>query len=245
MEVVMILYNELAPYWTMISPVEEYEAEAKVWKSTILKRCSKPRPFALELGVGGGNNLSHLTDFLDAWAVDLSVQMLENSKKLNQSVRHFVGDMRNVRLDRKFDIVMVHDAVTYMKSESDLLDLFETAKFHLEPGGLLVASPDHFKDFFVDDLFVSYQTKKDGVVLNFIEYYYDTDPNDTVINCHFDVTVRDGSGVRHFDDDHELGLFWMEDWKRLLENSGFDSSFDDSRVSVDSTPSFLVVGVLK
>lgn len=243
----MILYEELAKYWTMISPVDgdDYKAEAVIWKNVIGKYCQKQRPFALELGVGGGNNLSHLTDIADAWAVDLSEQMLENSKKINPNVKHCLGDMRNVRLERKFDIVMVHDAVTYMKTEDDLLRLFDTARYHLDNDGILVMSPDHFKDCFVDNSFVSFQTIKDGIVLNFTEYNYDTDPNDTVFNCHFDVTVREGFKIRHFDDDHELGLFWMDDWKRLLEMSGFDANFEDSTAKGDNKPSFLVVGTVK
>jgi SAM-dependent methyltransferase len=243
----MVLYGELAKYWTMISPVDgdDYKSEAEIWKKVIKEKCQKSKPFALELGVGGGNNLSHLSTFLDAWAVDISVEMLENSKRINPGVRHFVGDMRKFRTDTKFDLVMVHDAVTYMKTESDLIDLFETARYHLEKDGLFIASPDHYKDFFEDDLFTSFQTIKDDVVLNFTEYNYDTDPNDTVFNCHFDVTVREGSSVRHFDDDHELGLFWMQDWKRLLEMSGFEMSFVDSTAIGDKKPSYLVVGTLK
>lgn len=241
----MLLYGELAKYWTMISPVDgdDYKSEAEIWIKAMKEKSVKPRPFALELGVGGGNNLSHLTSFLDAWAVDISVEMLENSIKINSGVRHFVGDMRKFRTDTKFDVVMVHDAIMYMKSESDLLDLFQTAKHHLEKGGLFIASPDHFKDYFEDNSFSSFQSIKDDVILNFTEYNYDTDPSDTVFNCHFDVTVREGSWVRNFNDDHELGLFWMQDWKRLIEMSGFNISFEPNSVD-QSKPSYLVVGTL-
>jgi hypothetical protein len=171
--------------------------------------------------------------------------MLENSKKINPGVSHFVGDMRSVRLDRKFDLVLVHDAVSYMKTEDDLNRLFETARHHLEPGGSLIMSPDRFKDFYVDNELTSTQNEKDGIVLSFAELCYDLDPTDTMYNCHFSISVRSGSQVGHFQETHELGVFWMADWRRLLEGSGFACEFDDYVMITDREPGFLVVGTLK
>ena len=90
----------------------------------------------LELGVGGGHNLSHLTSEFDAAAVDLSPQMLELSRRLNPTVEHHLGDMRTVRLPGQvFDAVLIHDAICYMQTEDDLRAAFATARVHLRPGG--------------------------------------------------------------------------------------------------------------
>ena len=74
----------------------------------------------LELGVGGGHNLSHLIAEFDCTAVDLSPDMLALSKGLNPGVEHHVGDMRNIRLGKIFDAVLVHDAASYLLTEQDL-----------------------------------------------------------------------------------------------------------------------------
>ena len=64
--------------------------------------------------MGGGHNLSHLTPDFDCVAVDLSPEMTALSEQLNPGIEHHVGDMRDIRLNRKFDSVLVHDAVSYL-----------------------------------------------------------------------------------------------------------------------------------
>ncbi len=49
-----------------------------------------------------GHNLSHLTFEFDAVAVDISEAMLEECRKLNPGVELHLGDMRSVRLGKKF-----------------------------------------------------------------------------------------------------------------------------------------------
>ena len=66
----------------------------------------------------------HLTGDVQATAVDISPQMLANSQALNPDVEHHVGDMRSVRLGRRFQAVLIHDAISYMLTEEDLSATF-------------------------------------------------------------------------------------------------------------------------
>ncbi|HYW06577.1 MAG TPA: hypothetical protein VE913_06460, partial [Longimicrobium sp.] len=52
------IYNELAPWWPLMSAPQEYEEEAEFYAKMLDDACS-PRT-VLELGSGGGNNASHL-----------------------------------------------------------------------------------------------------------------------------------------------------------------------------------------
>ena len=115
------MYTDLAHLWPLISPPEDYAEEAGYWRDVLREKLGPGRHEILELGVGGGHNLSHLTGDFQATAVDLSEKMLEHSRRLNPEVEHHVGDMRTFRLDRKFDAVLVHDAICYMLNEDDLL----------------------------------------------------------------------------------------------------------------------------
>ena len=92
------LYGDLAKWWPLISLPEEYAAEAKVLRATFRDHLGPGRHTLLDLGVGGGNHLSHLTCDFDAVGLDLSAEMLRHSKRLNLEVEHHVGDMRTVRL---------------------------------------------------------------------------------------------------------------------------------------------------
>ena len=78
-----LLYNRLAYLWPAISPPEEYAVEADDWRRALRNYLGPGRHRLLELGVGGGHNLSHLTAEFDAVAVDISPNMLELSRRLN------------------------------------------------------------------------------------------------------------------------------------------------------------------
>ncbi|HZA25181.1 MAG TPA: class I SAM-dependent methyltransferase, partial [Dehalococcoidia bacterium] len=136
------MYHDLAHLWPVVSPPEEYAVEAWHLREVIHNRLGPGSHTLLELGVGGGHILSHLTSDFQAVAVDLSENMLSLSRELNPGVAHHLGDMRSVRLAQTFDVVLIHDAINYMLTESDLQAAFETARAHLRPGGVLVTAPD-------------------------------------------------------------------------------------------------------
>ena len=135
------LYYELAHLWPIISPPEEYGGEAAFFGDVIHEKLGRekmaPRRHSLlELGVGGGHNMSHLTADFECVGVDLSPDMLALSQGLNPGIEHHAGDMRHIRLGQTFDAVLVHDAASYLLTEEDLKATFETAARHLRSGGV-------------------------------------------------------------------------------------------------------------
>ena len=143
-------YGELAPWWPLISPPEEYTEEA-AFAARMLQTASIPVHDVLELGSGGGPNALPLKRHFTMTLVDLSDGMLAASRRLNPECDHHQGDMRSVRLGRTFDAVFVHDAVDYMVTEDDLGRAVETAFVHCRPGGVAVFIPDHIAETFVPE----------------------------------------------------------------------------------------------
>ncbi|MFH1687995.1 MAG: class I SAM-dependent methyltransferase [bacterium] len=239
------MYDEFAHLWTLISAPEDYYAEAQVWKKTLRDRLGPGRRCLLELGVGGGNNLSHLTDEFDATALDLFDKMLDNSRRLNPGVEHIVGDMRTARLGRTFDAVIAHDAISYMATEADLLAAFRTAAAHLNPGGIFVTSPDYVQESYQDGE-VHHDTSTDGrITLTHIEYVYRLDPSDTQYHAAMLYAIREGGTIRLEQDHHTFGLFPHRRWIELLDEAGFDTELVEYDVHDDQRQSFLFVGTLR
>ncbi len=217
----VILYDKLAYLWPVISPPEDYADEAEHWRRAIRKHLGPGRHRLLELGVGGGHNLSHLTSEFDAAAVDVSPGMLDLSRRLNPAVEHHLGDMRDVRLGKVFDAVLIHDAIGYMQSEDDLRAAFATARAHLWPGGLLLVAPDLVRDTFRPGMTLSWSTNKDGVEVRTEEIVRDADPSDTVVESYFTYTITERGARRVERDIHVTGLFPIATWTALLEEAGF------------------------
>ena len=218
----LLLYNELAYLWPVISPPEDYEVEATDWRNALRRYLGPGRHRLLELGVGGGHNLSHLTSEFDAVAVDISPRMLELSQRLNPAVEHHLGDMRTFRLPgRAFDAVLIHDAIAYMLTEDDLRAAFATARAHLRQNGLLLVGPDLVLDTFKPGMELSWSTQRDGVQITTEEIVRDADPSDTVVESHFTYTISERGAERIEHDVHPTGLFPIATWTSLMEEAGF------------------------
>lgn len=119
-------YGSLAPWWPLISPVEDYADEAG-YLARLLHDAPEPIRSVLELGSGGGHLAHHLAGEFALTLTDLSPDMLAVSRVLNPGCIHHQGDMRNLRLAERFDAVIVHDAIDYMVTEADLSAVFATA----------------------------------------------------------------------------------------------------------------------
>lgn len=219
------LYDDLAYLWPIVSPPEYYREEARYWRDAIRAGLGTGRHRILELGAGGGHNLSHLTADFEAEAVDLSPRMLEHSRRLNPDVRHHPGDMRTVRLGTVFDGVLIHDAVSYMLTVDDLRAAFATARAHLRPGGLLLVAPDLVRENFRDGMVLRWPVRPpptpDGIEVEVEERITDPDPTGTVIESVIAYTITECGSRRVETDVHRTGLFPIDTWVCLMEECGF------------------------
>lgn len=226
------LYDDLAYLWPVMSPPEEYAEEAAYWRAALREALGPGQHKVLELGVGGGHNLSHLTDEFQATAVDVSENMLAHCKRLNPDVECLVGDMRTVRLGRGFQAVLIHDAINHMLSEADLLAAFTTAAAHLEPGGVLITSPERFRETFQGPQVDVQTRRREDMELTYLEYTHDPDPTDSTVETVLTYLIRTGHHVRVEHDRMISGVFPKGVWGQLLEASGF--AFEERRYRLES-----------
>jgi SAM-dependent methyltransferase len=230
-------YGELAVWWPLISPADEYTEEAAYLGGLLGSSAAIPVRTVLELGSGGGHNAVHLTSRYAMTLVDLSPDMLAMSRTLNPSCEHLQGDMRTIRLDRAFDAVFVHDAVDYMTSEADLARAVETAFVHTRPGGVALFVPDRTTETFEPDSDCGGTDAPDGRGVRFLEWTTDPDPADTSISTEYAFLLRSPDGsVRVVHETHRTGLFPRATWLRLLDAAGFDPTMVTEDTTEDRTP---------
>lgn len=228
-------YGDLAEWWPLISPPEDYEEEA-TGAAALLDGASIPVRSVLELGSGGGHNAFHLKARFALTLVDLSEDMLRVSRRLNPDCEHHQGDMRSVRLGRTFDAVFVHDAVDYMTSEDDLRKAMATAFAHCRPGGLAVFIPDHIAETFEAGTDHGGQDATDGRGVRYLEWSWDPDPSDTTVLTEYAFLLREPGGrVQAVHETHRTGLFARAVWLRLLGEAGFSPEALTEETAEDRT----------
>jgi len=216
------LYADLAAWFPLLTPREDYSEEARIYQDIIERHCvGRSVQTLVELGCGGGHNASYLKARFRLTLTELSSEMLALSICINPNCEHLQGDMRTLRLERHFDAVLIHDAISYMTSEADLAATLTTAFVHCAPGGVALFCPDSIRETFQEG--TEHGGSDSGERgIRYLEWTTDPDPNDHQYQTDFAFLLREGENIWVERDRHTLGLFSRADWERLIRQAGFE-----------------------
>jgi len=138
----MSVFREYAEYYDILYQDKDYSGEIE-----FVLNCLGPVPDGaalLELGSGTGRHAEALAKRgFRVTGVDRSAEMVAQAQRRfaglpqNAATPTFsVGDLRSVRLNRKFDLVIsLFHVFSYQVSNEDLAAAFRTAECHLAPRG--------------------------------------------------------------------------------------------------------------
>ena len=216
------LYRDLTDWYPLLTPVGDYAEEAAFYQRLFEEYCQRPPRTLLDLGSGGGHNAAYLRAALDCTLVDLEPAMLALSRRLNPDCEHIVGDMRSVRLGRAFDCVLVHDAISYMTSRTDLASAIVTAFTHTAPGGVAMFQPDFVSETF-DPGTETGGSEGNGRALRYLEWRWVPESRTDMYVTDMAYLLRDETGaVEVVHDRHFMGLFPKTVWIELIKAAGFE-----------------------
>ena len=142
MENVFAKYSE---YYDLIYTDKNYQKEVDYIDQLIQKYHPKAKTI-LDLGCGTGVHANLLAaKGYRVMGIDLSTEMIQiaNSKKESVFLKNAdnlnfqVGDVREVRLDDQFDVVVsLFHVFSYLNSNDDLIAGYDTVQYHLKEGGV-------------------------------------------------------------------------------------------------------------
>ena len=218
----MRMYSDLAPWWPLLSAPSDYAEEAASFLS-MMDLPAGERPTLLELGAGGGNLGSHLKAHVEATLSDLSPDMIAVSRRLNPGLEHIQGDMRTLRLDRLFDIVLIHDAIMYCTTEADVVAAVRTAAIHCRDGGTVIVAPDSVRESYEPETSWGGEDGQDGRALRYLEWSFDPDPTDDTADVVYAIVLREADGqMRTVLDRHVEGNFSERIFLSAFEAAGLE-----------------------
>jgi SAM-dependent methyltransferase len=219
----MHMYTELAPWFHLLSSPEDYEEEAAFVVAVVEGTIRGEARALLELGSGGGNNASYLKRRFACTLTDRSPEMLELSRSLNPECEHVLGDMRSLRLDRSFDVVFAHDALSYLTTEDDIRATLRTATAHLRRGGVAVLMPDATTEMFAPRSEHGGHDGADGRSLRYLEWVHAPKPGAATYEVDYAIVTRHpGQAARVVHDRHVLGLFPEHTWIDALREADLE-----------------------
>ncbi|GMU02826.1 hypothetical protein KH5H1_69460 [Corallococcus caeni] len=218
------LYTDLASWWPLFSPPEEYVEEAQDLLP-MLRPEEGPGRTMLELGSGGGSLAFHLKKHFTLTLTDRSPEMVAVSRAVNPECENLVGDMTSLRLGRTFDRVMVHDAIMYAVDRDAARATVRTAAAHCRPGGRVVLLPDCVRETFEPLTESGGHDSPDGRGMRYLMWTWDPDPDDETFETAFAYLLREADGtVSMSQERHRFGLFRRDDWLEWMREAGIPAT---------------------
>lgn len=94
----------------------------------------------LDIGCGTGSDLGFLVrSYPDCWGIDYYQDMVAFARKHYPLVHFEVGDMRSIRLERTFDVILcLGSAFSYALTNDDIEKVLHTFSAHAHPGTLVI-----------------------------------------------------------------------------------------------------------
>ena len=93
-------------------------------------------------GCGTGHHAGLLSENYKVEGLDLDPNILAVARKKYPKIPFHIGDMKNFKLNKKFDaIVCLFSAIGYVKSKPSLNQAIGTMTRHLLPGGTVLVEP--------------------------------------------------------------------------------------------------------
>lgn len=211
-------YNELA--WTeeWLADPADYEREVGILTGLLRGAAGQPLGTLLHLGCGAGGHDTFFKRDFTVTGVDLSQGMLAMARGRHPEIEYIEGDLRTVRLGRRFDAVVIPDCIDYMVTREELRLALGTAAAHLGPGGVLLVVGKTAEQF--QDNNFAYTGERDGIQVTVLENNYVNPWRPETYEATLVYLVRRRGELTLHTDRHLLGLFPLAAWEEVFREAG-------------------------
>jgi len=228
----MSVFGDYARYYELLYRDKNYAAEAGYIHAMIQNYAANAHNL-LELGCGNGAHATLLSEYgYHVSGVDSSPDMLHRARERltglppDQATRlkFYEGDIRSIRLDRAFDVVIsLFHVMSYQASNESLRAAFETASQHLNPGGIFLFDGWYGPGVLTDRPSVRIKRSEDEAVKITRIAEPELYPNENIVEVHYTVIVQDKpTGVsREIHETHRMRYFFLPELEVMLDCAGF------------------------
>jgi trans-aconitate methyltransferase len=216
-------YTESAAIYDAIYHFKNYGKEVEYVLARIQERTPEARTL-LDVACGTGNHIDLLKQQFEVEGLDLSVHMLEVARRKFPQVRFHQADMTGFSLGRRFDLVIcLFRSIAYVRTPEKMHAAILSMAQHVAPGGMLIVEPSFTPaNYWVDRVTLNEVNETDFKVAWM--YVSKRMGNVSVLDTHY--VVGRPSGVTHFREVHEHGLFEREHFQNAFRDAGLRLEYD-------------------
>ncbi len=217
------LYTDLVWCYEFITTGEEHKKEADFIVQIVNQYKKSSGNDLLNVASGHGWHDKFLKKNYTITGIDYNKDIMKLAKKKNPEISYKQGDMKNFKLNKKFDIVMSFDSMNHNLSCKNLKSTIKCLVSHVKDDGVLIFHLDKLKENFKNGYgnIGSEEHYKDNTYVVFSQLDYDKDPTDTVFEmCLVFLIARKGEDIEVKIDKLDMGCFELSKIKSILSEFG-------------------------
>lgn len=217
------MFTKSARFYDALYSWKDYGAEVERLDALVRERKPDARTL-LDVACGTGKHLDLLRGRFEVEGLDLDPELLAIARERLPAVALHEGDMRDFDLGRRFDVVTcLFSSIGYAKAEPELRSAIAAMARHLEPGGLLLVEPWLTPERYETPHLGSLYVKEDDLAIARMNVAERGDGTSVMV---FDYLVGTPERVEHFSEEHELGLFTVEQMLGAFRAAGLEAEHD-------------------
>jgi len=230
------VFDAYANYYDLLYRDKDYPGEAEHVDSLIHTHNPSAEKI-LELGCGTGLHAIQLAKRgYQVHGVDFSPAMISKARNqvpsgLAAQVSYEEGDVRHIRLGRKFDaVISLFHVASYQTSHNDISAMIQTATEHLASCGIFIF------DFWYGPAVLNQRPevrvkRLENDEYNLIRIAEPTIyPNENIVEVNYTILATDRNSLttKHIHECHRMRYFFLPELRKLLELAGFsvESAFE-------------------
>ncbi len=220
------MFERSAQFYDAIYAWKNYEQEAGRLIEFIDMHKKSGGSTLLDVACGTGAHMPFLQEHFAIEGLDINGDLLDVARARCPAVRFHQGDMCTTRLDRQFDIVAcLFSSIGYVKTAERLWQAIANMAAHVAPGGVLLIEPWFSPQTWKGDgqaPTVHFVDEPELKVTRMLAYKQ----SETVVSSDFHYLVATRSGVEHFTEHHEMGLFTDDEYLEGFRAAGLSVVHD-------------------
>ena len=214
----VIIYDDI------YTKIRDYESQSNKIIEWIKNRHPDARSL-LDVACGTGLHLSYLRSKFNVVGLDICPSMLKIAQSRNEGVSFHQGDMRNFRLNHRFDVIVcLFSSITYSDSVEGLNATLSNFASHLYPKGLCIVEPYKTPDKWERVGLGLRTVKSSNRIIAMVDR---AELNGDKVVREIAYSVATHTELEQIYEKHSYPLFKSEEYENAFRSAGFEVDFDE------------------
>lgn len=216
------MFTKSAAFYDALYSWKDYPAEAHYIKEIVARNSPEARTL-LDVACGTGAHLEHLGDAFELSGLDLDPELLAIARSRIPEGIFYEDDMISFDLGRRFGaVICMFSSIGYVGTVDNLNRAMRTMAAHAEHGGVVIVEPWFRPDQFEEGRSDVLVGRSGDLVIERTSFTRRLGSK-SVIDFAYVVSDSSGEERDRFTEQHVLGLFTEEEYRRALSHAGLDA----------------------